>query len=329
MLSLHPAGSAEETKMIYDPMPTLVVHADWGSTPRNRYMTLAILKEGQYLAREPELVGDPKTLLERMRAIAGEQGAILIGFDFPIGLPVAYARRAGVHDFLAVLPELGRGNWADFYALAERPDDINLRRPFYPYRPGGTRRQHLVDALGVGSEEDLLRRCERAYGGRYAASSIFWTLGAKQVGRAAIIGWREVLTPALVSGAAIWPFHGELHNLVARGRTVIVETYPAEFYKHLGIVLGPGGKRSQETRRATAAALLRWAGDAGVELSPALRGEVEDGFGASADGEDRFDATVGLFGMLNVALGRRAPGEPEDQQTRKIEGWMLGQARGC
>jgi hypothetical protein len=28
--------------------------------------------------------------------------------------------------------------------------------------------------------------------------------------------------------------------------------------------------------------------------------------------------------MLNVVLGYKAPGEPDDEQTRKIEGWMLG-----
>jgi hypothetical protein len=112
------------------------------------------------------------------------------------------------------------------------------------------------------------------------------------------------------------------------GRTVVVETYPAEFYRHLGIDLGQGGKRSQAARRAAAFSLLRWADDAGVDVAPASRNDIEDGFGEHRDGEEPFDATVGLFGMLNVVLGRRAPGEPEDGRTRKIEGWMLGQAVG-
>jgi hypothetical protein len=273
-------------------------------------------------------VDDPETLLERMRAIAGEQGILLIGFDFPIGLPEAYARRAEVGDFLAALLELGRGDWARFYKLAEQPDDIGLRRPFYPYRPGGTSMQHLLDGLGLESKGDLLRRCERAYPGRNAASPLFWTLGAKQVGRAAIIGWREVLTPALTSASpvVIWPFHGRFRNLLAPGRTVVVETYPAEFYRHLGVDLGQGGKRSQAARRAAATTLLRWADDAEVDVTPASRNGIEDGFGQHGDGEEPFDAIVGLFGMLNVVLGRRAPGEPEDEHTRKIEGWMLGQA---
>jgi hypothetical protein len=315
--------------MAPDPMPALVAHADWGSTPAKRYMALAVLERDRYLARTPEPVGDPKTFLERLREIAGESGAILIGFDFPIGLPAAYADRAGVQSFPDLLPRLGQGDWADFYRVAERPSDIGLRRPFYPYRPGGTKKRHLFDALDVASENDLLRRCERAYVGRDAASSLFWTLGPKQVGKAAIIGWRDVLASAVASGdVAVWPFDGRLHDLIWSARTIIVETYPAEFYGHFGIVLDPG-KRFQSARRDAAPALLGWAADTGIGLSTALRDDLADGFGDSPNGEDRFDATVGLFGMLNVALGRRAPGEPEDERTREIEGWMLGQAAGA
>lgn len=309
------------------PVPALVAHADWGSKPSNRRMALAILEDSRYVAHVPVAVGDTRTLLEHLRGAAREVGAILVGFDFPIGLPEGYARRAGARRFLDLLPELGRGEWAEFYQIAEWPTEISLRRPFYPYRPGGTRKRHLFDALGVESEVDLLRRCERAYTGRDAASSLFWTLGPRQVGRAAIIGWREVLAPALASDdVVVWPFQGQLHDLIATGRTVVTETYPAEFYRHFGITLDPG-KRYQRARRAAAPALMGWADDAGVEPSCEMREVIEDGFGDSPSGEDDFDATVGLFGMLNVVLGRRRPGDPDDERVRDVEGWMLGQAR--
>jgi len=61
-----------------------------------------------------------------------------------------------------------------------------------------------------------------------------------------------------------------------------------------------------------------------VQLSAALAGDIRDGFGDSPDGEDRFDATVGLFGMLNVIFGHRLSGEPPDPVVRQIEGWILG-----
>ena len=76
---------------------------------------------------------------------------------------------------------------------------------------------------------------------------------------------------------------------------------------------------------ATMPALLAWAETAGVELDPRLRAELRNGFGSAADGEDRFDAVVGLLGMLNVVLRHRGPGEPEDERVRRVEGWILGQ----
>jgi SAM-dependent methyltransferase len=306
-------------------LPLLVVHADWGSDPRKRWMARAILENERYLAKAPEPVGDPSTLLYRLRASSG-RGAVLVGFDFPIGLPATYAARVGVQDFLALLPRLGAGKWSDFYTVAERPDEISPLKPFYPQRPGGTAMRYLLDALEVKTGNDLLRRCDRGYPGRPAAAPLFWTMGPKQVGKAAISGWRDLLVSALRSpdlDLAIWPFDGELRELLKPGRTVIVETYPAEFYRHLGIKLG--SKREQEDRRANSPTLLQWTDEATVNLTPEMHAAIRNGFGPSPDGEDPFDAVVGLFGMLNVVLGRRPPGEPTDTTIRRVEGWMLGQ----
>jgi hypothetical protein len=332
--------------------PTLVVHADWGSAPNKRWMARATLAgDGCYAAHAPEPVGEPGTLIRRLLADAGPSGCILLGFDFPIGLPARYASQVGVHYFLDLLPELGQGKWTDFYAVAERPDQISLSRPFYPLRSGlkgQTRLRHLLDGLGLESADDLRRQCERARPGRRAACPLFWTVGGQQVGKAAICGWKEVLGPALRSGAdvAIWPFAGSLDKLYRPGRVVIAETYPAEFYTHLGMSLKRAapvarpkdkveaqsrlplrsGKRVQRDRVANAPVLLAWAKQARVRLSSTLRTEIREGFGASGDGEDHFDAAVGLMGMLNVVLERRPPGDPGDERIRKIEGWILGQA---
>jgi hypothetical protein len=79
-------------------------------------------------------------------------------------------------------------------------------------------------------------------------------VGGQQVGKAAISGWRDVLGPAVRSAemdVAIWPFAGPLFDLFRPGRAVIAESYPAEFYTHLGVCFArrPGqrsGKRVQE-----------------------------------------------------------------------------------
>jgi hypothetical protein len=307
-------------------LPSMVAHADWGINPNKRWMARATLQDGRYVAHAPEPVGDTSTLVHRLRLETNDDATVLVGFDFPIGLPIEYAKKADVQEFLALLPELGHGEWSDFYRVAERPDQISLQRPFYPQRPGGTKMRHLLDALDMESSEYLLRRCDKAHGDRQAAAPIFWTMGAKQVGKAAISGWRDLLAPALRSpdlDVAVWPFDGTLNDLLQQRRTVIAETYPAEFYRHLE--LNVRSKRDQVDRQANASTLLRWANENNIVPSREMRSTIEDGFGPLSDGDDRFDAAVGLFGMLNIVFGHRASGEPEDGATHKVEGWMLGQ----
>ncbi len=269
-------------------------------------------------------------LLPRLRTLA-PRGGILFGVDFPLGLPERYAALAGVTDFAAILPQLGSGQWAHFYDVAAHPSEISIGRPFYPQRPGGTRQAHLVQALGMTTIDDLRRRCDHASPARRAAAPIFWTLGAQQVGKATIIGWRDMLGAARRAFTSddpafpwLWPFDGRLDDLIAAGRLVVAETYPRECYHHLGVTFR-GSKRRQATRAAAGAVLLMWADAADVILDPDLHCAISNGFGAAPGGDDDFDATVGLFGALNVVLGYRAVGEPNDTIIRRVEGWMLGQ----
>jgi hypothetical protein len=324
--------------------PVLVAHADWSVNASKRWMALAFLDGGvRYRVGAPRKVGDVETLLARLKSTVGSSGSVLLGFDFPIGLPYGYAARCAVEDFLALLPELGRGDWSKFYFPAEHPEEISLYRPFYPRRAGNARQVHLLEALGVKTMDDLRRRCELAHPGRRAAAPLFWTLGGQQVGKAAISGWRDVLAPGLGStelAVTIWPFSGNLDELLAVDDLVIAETYPGEFYHHLGVTFQAlnqsdgnssrprRGKRVQASRAANARALLDWANYLGVLLSTELELAIQDGFGPAKDGEDAFDAIIGLFGMLNILLGKRSFCEPPGKQLRKIEGWILGQTLG-
>ncbi len=307
-------------------LPTRVIHADWSTNPRKRWMAEATLGEDlRYTVVEPKLVRDPGLFALTLMTMAA--GGVLLGFDFPIGLPLAYARKVGIRDFLTALPEFGAGEWAEFYDVAREPSEISLRRPFYPARPGGTTRAQLTEALGL---TDLHRRCDRKTASRRAAAELFWTMGAQQVGKAAISGWREILAPALKMPAyvplAIWPFSGTFERLLRPGRIVVCEAYPGEFYGHLDVKFPPkaGGKRSQAARTANTPRLMEFAEDAGIRLDVGLVAGLRDGFGSDAFGEDRFDCVVGLLGMLNVLLGRRAPGDPPDPEIAQIEGWILG-----
>jgi hypothetical protein len=61
-------------------------------------------------------------------------------------------------------------------------------------------------------------------------------------------------------------------------------------------------------------------------LAPKLVSEIRDGFGDDKFGEDRFDAVVGLFGMLAVLLNLRDAGAPQLPEVQRVEGWILGRA---
>ena len=75
-------------------------------------------------------------------------------------------------------------------------------------------------------------------------------------------------------------------------------------------------------REQTAPALLNWARSANLTLDSELQRTIEEGF---LDGDDAFDAVVGLFGMLEVLLRGRSSGEPNEESVRKLEGWIFGQ----
>ena len=322
-------------------LPDLVVHADWSKSAQKRWMAQAVRQPGgEYSVSSPAEVGDLATLFDRLRAAAGSRGLILAGFDFPIGLPADYAEMVGVVSFLEVLPRLGQAEWRDFYNPAASSAEISLQRPFYPASPGKSKREHLSGQLGIPFES-LRRTCEKPYGERGAACPLFWTMGAQQVGKAAICGWRDLLAPALRlprPDLYIWPFSASLAErplevLLQPGRLVVAETYPAEYYRPLGIDLRKTGgnlntrlgKGSAASRQANTAALLDWAAHRSLELSPALRAEVSSGFAGLSSGDDRFDALVGLFGMLQTLFSDASPDAPPTSSIRSIEGWILGQ----
>jgi len=153
---------------------------------------------------------------------------------------------------------------------------------------------------------------------------LFWTLGGNQVGKGAISGWREVIVPAL-DAISLWPFDGSLGELAARDAPIVVETYPGEVYAHLAIPRRPvWSKRTQSGRARVGVHLLEWMSRRAVE-GPAVAEAIREGFGPGADGEDRFDAVVGLFGMLEVVMGYRGEGAPADPDVHRWEGWILGQ----
>jgi hypothetical protein len=214
--------------------PNVVYHADWGSKEEKRWCARAVLgTDGHYTAFAPKPVGNLGSLIEQLRTEAGETGCAFAGFDFPIGVPAFYAKRAGISSFRTLLKRLGHRKWKNFCSVCDKPDQISVHRPFYPNdKFKGRRKEDLFRGHSVSSLEPLLRRCERGGNGHKQACCLFWTLGAKQVGKAAIIGWLDVLAPALRNRGpvSLWPFDGPLPSLLVPGNVVVAEMYPAECY---------------------------------------------------------------------------------------------------
>jgi hypothetical protein len=303
----------------------LLVHADWSSNHQKRWMATAESHGGVWEVDAPRPVPAESELLDDLIA-SGRK--VLAGFDFPIGLPVAFGKQTGLGDFVSALSVFGFGEWHRFFDVADRPEEISLRRPFYPNTcVKGRKQAHLFGPLGVSTIDELLRQCERKSDFRPAACSLFWTLGGNQVGKAAISGWQHVVRPALARGARLWPFHGQLQELSRLRGCVICETYPREAFGHLGVKFGPKqSKRRQGDRRIAARPLIDSAKRFGVSLTARAEDALVDGFGLENTGEDSFDAFVGVLSMIEVVDGRRSEGGiSRDNETAHWEGWILGQ----
>lgn len=307
-----------------------LVHSDWSVSPRKRWTAEAVraggTDDGGWDVLDLAPTGPVDAFIRRLACQARIE-PVIAGFDFPIGVPAAYGARTGLPDFRALLREVGSGDWAGFATIARDPGEITVQRPFYPATSqAGIKQHHLLSAHGATQLDDLRRLCERAHADRRAACPIFWTLGGNQVGRAALSGWMEVIRPAMAGGARLWPFDGTLAELAATPGLVLAETYPTEAYGQVGVRFGrEGGKTSQPARLGQVVAIEAWAMKRRVRWAQPVAELIEAGFGADKTGEDRFDALLGLLGMIETV--ETGQGEPPSAQPEAAawEGWIVGQ----
>ena len=290
-------------------------HSDWGKDPKKRWMCRAKLSGKTWVVSAPEMVGETKTFFSR---ISGSTQT-LFGFDFPIGFPKAYTQSIGCETYRDVLVKLKSPSWKDWFKVCEDRSDISKRRPFYPYKTDGTKQFHLTQAHGVPDMTALNRRCEIIS----KAGSMFWTLGGKQVGKGMITGLEELILPNL-DDIAIWPFDGRLSDLAKLNKPVICETYPGAAYEMVGIDRQRLSKTNQESRKGTISATTKWRKNRPVKFDKALLNLIEDGFGYKKEGEDPFDALIGLMKMIDVMLGHMPEIGNVLKDDIEPEGWILG-----
>ena len=295
-----------------------LIHSDWSVSLHKRWSAIARRSPNGWsiasLARTPS----PREFLD----LLFDGPKTLAGFDFPIGLPSLYLDKIGI-GFCELLSLPATDRAQRFLTPADTLFDISPSQPFYRRHPAGGRQADLLRRLECAGFDELLRACDRATANRSRAESIFWTVGAKQVGKAALSGWREILIPARARGARLWPFDGTLSSLSSHALT-LAETYPAEVYRHLGMNRTVR-KRTQSGRKAAGAVMLAWASERELMVGADLVSLIRDGFGERDDGEDAFDAITGLCGMIEVADGRRAEAPDALWTSDPREGWILGQ----
>jgi hypothetical protein len=261
-------------------MITDIFHADWSTNPGARWAVRARKIDGDWLVSPPEPMTDAAGLKS---TYADYERCTLAGFDFPIGVPRAYGARSGFSDFKALLTATGKHQWSEFYKPAESQSDISLRRPFYPASSGTKgqhKQEHLFNALDLNETSQLRRRCETTEFLSKEASPLFWTIGAQQVGKAAIHSWQRIVQPALQNGARIWPFDGALEVVTQEAGLVICETYPTAYYPWLGLKIGKPGKPKgdQQTRANEAINLLSFIAARPIIVMPAMRDVIVSGF---------------------------------------------------
>jgi hypothetical protein len=118
--------------------PDLIVAADWGVGWGKRWMACAVREEdGSYTISHPVPIGESEKFLQRLRPLLPKGGTALVGFDFPIGLPSAYAGRQfpdrGFREILKTLVEgIKTDKPSDFFTPTNSPCRA---RPFGPSSP--------------------------------------------------------------------------------------------------------------------------------------------------------------------------------------------------
>jgi hypothetical protein len=288
--------------------PSVVVHCDWSKRAEKRWMMGAVRQGIRWLLTKPERVEDTSRFLEGLWSRCEEPG-LFVGFDFPIGLPVRYAKRTCLTNFRHALREFGHGDWADWYVVAEHASQISVHRPFYPMRPGGRSQSQLLNALNVQNKNDLLRRCEKKTRLRPAACMLFWTLGGNQVGKAAISGWEELIVPNL-DEVGLWPFDGPLNDLLQRFSVVVAETYPGEVYHQLQFPnKSKWSKRRPDGRQSVAGHLLSWLETRPAVTDESLKAAIHQGFAKGRRAKTssmRWSASWACWTSLRD-VGKKAP----------------------
>ena len=259
--------------------------------PRKRPMYCVTVENGRPRVRRcptnADVLGIRKGEFER---------PILVTADVPIGLPSGFQEVYGCRTFIRWLENrMNRQGWTDLVT-----DSVASQSPQRPF---------VVCKRGESKYDGRFPRrvCEEKTNGE----SLYWCVGGKQVGKAALHFWHRTLLPLrehLGDDLAIWPFES-----IEEKNVVIAECYPAILYNRVW------GRRVTKTNPYDVV-------DAVYEEKRNLADYCDDKtwlHGVSSD--DEFDM---LTTALAIARWNCQPCHfltaPDEDLIRTVEGWMLG-----
>ena len=315
--------------MAVTPLPDVVAHADWSVSAAKRWVAVAApsttgatswrpsspsVSAGERLARS----GGAEPIVWPTATVRCCSGSIChSGCQWPTAAgPGSPTWRSGCR----VDADLGRSGRRQHHRRRSRRLGRCTRPvPAAPAATTSSKRPWGRDrSTSCAAPASANRRSTRA------ACPVFWTLGANQVGRGAVLAWREVVREG---GCRLWPFDGDLPSLVRGGRRDGGGGLPDR-------LRGVARRRRSAGGRASVDRPIAWRGrralsDAATSLDVDVTGEVRRRrrgrlrFREPA-GEDAFDAFVGGLGH-----DPRPPRSPPCRATAGAGRRSLRSRAGC
>jgi hypothetical protein len=293
--------------------PANIIAVDWGKEIRKRAAYLASLDRHE--VSRLEFDGSLSHLLQIAENL---KPPVLIGIDAAIGFPYEAWRKLvdrlpiqndNFIDFLFG-PDLPQ----DFFEPVSTPEDWSPVRPFI--RPP---RQWSRKAFEVASKDGFYRVIDS----RLHGSPIFITSGMPgTVASGTLALWKELIGLSRSKDFRVWPFHGNLQDLMDTGLPVIAEIYPKACY---GLALSGSipaslvslAKTKEPARKSAVSQLVNcgWVKQSNVVLRD------QD---VAISNEDDFDACISAAALLRLFLQSEHRFDSPDVQYLFIEGDVLG-----
>ena len=293
--------------------PAFFVSADWSTAARKRAVYVADLTRYQIRDATTDAAWTLSALLAYCRRLT-DAGAVLIGIDAALGVSRGYWDLVDPQprSFLDWLRDVDPDR---FFGITTDPRRWCVDRPWFRVLPGEGGRRAFTEQVPDG----FLRRIDRATGGNplFAVSGIPGTVGA-----ATRDCWQS-LVPLLAEADrdfTVWPFDGDLPDLLAERGMVLAETYPRLAYgaalaAHLPASRIRVAKGASDNRNLACEHLRRakWVTANAIDLGDLDRMRAN---------EDDFDAHFTAAGVLRCSVeGRNLAEQPWIDRT--AEGSML------